>query len=186
MARRNLNAPQRAKNIAAGRPTRIIKKPDGTQLVDRLCSIPNNAKMVDPDGNVVRVPLATGYTIRGNENNWRDNPYGAQIWFEKLKKGFIPYDVCPLKPRAGYPDGLLPPDGPKDKPCEGEFDRQHCCPHIEKVIKARRAKKQKHERQYAKAFASNQDRMVAALEEAVLANRRDNGDPRRGGGNVPR
>ena len=126
--------------------------------------------MVDPAGNVVCVSLATGFTIRGNEKNgWRDNPYGAQVWLAKLQAGFLPYDECPLAPQSSVqmtvPETYLVERN--DKPCKGAFDREHACEHIEMAILARREIQRDHNDKFAKAFASNQDKMLDAFQQAV-------------------
>jgi len=166
MAKRNLSERQRAKNIGATPPERRWTDEDGVVRVEKLNPIPLNRKFVDPDGNVVRVSLANGYTIRGGpEQHWRDNPYGAHIWAEKLKAGFIVYAECPLA--AG-----TVPTKKGEHPCEGEFDEDHCCPHVEAIIKRRRAEKQKKVAQIEASFASNQDRMVKAFETALASSGR--------------
>jgi hypothetical protein len=124
--------------------------------------------MVNPAGDVVRVSLATGFTVRsGPKQLWEGNPYGAHIWRTKLEKGFIPYNACPVRERV---PGFTP--GKDDKPCEGKFDEEHCCEHVDRIIKARKAAKRKQVDEFAKAFATNQDRMVeqfGKVAEAMVA-----------------
>jgi len=131
-----------------GTPTKRIMMPDGTMRVEKLCPIPNNVKMVSPDGNVVCLPLA---------NNWVDrspNSEYAQLQLAiKTKAGFIRYDQCPIA------TGVLPP-GKNDKACTGKFSRDECCPHVEKVIAARRAVKQKANAKFAASMETAQDKLI--------------------------
>lgn len=171
MASRNLSKGNPAKNIGAAPPVKTINAEDGTVREEKLNPIPFARKMVDPDGNVVTVSLATGFTVRG----FKANDYGVQILDEKLKKGFLPYDECPIaKSHIKF-------DSKKDKPCEGHdgrgghwnkhgpgagnWSRDVCCEHVERAIKARRTKKLAREIQLAKQYATNQDRMIQLLEE---------------------
>ena len=171
MASRNLSKGNPAKNIGATPPVRTIPNSDGVAREEKLNPIPFSRKMVDPDGNVITLSLATGFTIR----SFKSNDYGVQIMDEKLKKGFIPYDECPVA------KGHLPVGDGKDKPCAGDdgkgghwnsrgpgvgnWSRDKCCHHVEKVIKARRAVKQAKEAAIAKQFATRQDRMIDLLEQ---------------------
>lgn len=172
MASRNLSKGNPAKNIGANPPTKNTPYADGVVREEKLNPIPFARKMVDLDGNVVTVSLATGFTIRG----FKGNDYGVQVLEEKLAKGFIPYDECPIA------KGHLPvASGSKDKPCPGDdgkgghwnargagpgnWSRDKCCEHVERVIRARRAAKQAKEAELAKQYATKQDRMIALLEK---------------------
>ena len=159
MASRNLNAKQPAKNIGAKAPTRRTDRGDGVMVTEKLCPIPFSRKVVAPDGDVTTVALANGFTIRG----FKGNDYGTQIWPEKLKAGFIPFDECP------YAKGhLRAPDG--ESPCKGsdglgKFSNEKCCPHVDKIIVARREEHRAAQLEYGKNFATQQDRMIALLEK---------------------
>jgi len=171
VATRNLNALQPAKNIGALPPTKTRYDDDGVPRVEKLNPIPMNRKMVDPDGNVVSVSLATGFTIRGGPHNgWKDNPYGSQKWMEKLAAGFVPYDECPYHPQSGVQ--LYAPEmfqaSRSEKACTDKFTREQCCSHIERCITARRTVKQKKNVKFSKAFASHADRQLEVLEKAVM------------------
>ena len=159
MSTRNLNATQPAKNISAKPPSRKVDRGDGVMVTEKLSPIPFSRKMVAPDGDVVAVALANGFTIRG----FKGNDYGVQIWAEKLAAGFIPFDECP------YAKGHLK-RGDGDEPCKGgdglgKFTNDKCCPHVDKVIQARRAEHRAAQMEYDKNFHTQQDRLIAALEK---------------------
>ncbi len=163
MVRRNLNEKQPAKNIAVTPPTRPVGRDEaGIPIVEKVNPIPLHMKMVNPAGMLVQVSLASGFTIRGGrKQHWRDNPYGAQKWQEKIEQGFLPYALCPLK------HDWVPARDKNDKPCGGEFSEQKCCPHIERIIEMRKEKQRRHSEEYARHFQSNEDRMVEAMRDAV-------------------
>ena len=169
MASRNLSKKQPAKNIGANPPVKRINYADGTFREEKLNPIPNNKKMVDPDGNVISVSLATGFTIR------KANEYGTQILREKLEKGFIPYDECPVA------TGRVKFDAKKDSACEGKFSRDHACRHVEQIIKTRRAIKQKKEAELKLQYATQQDKMIELL---LAQNARLNKDDEQTGGSL--
>lgn len=168
MARRNLNARQPAKNIGASPPTRKHMGPDGVPLVEKLNPIPFSRKVVSPDGDVVMLSLANGFTIRG----FKGNDYGVQKWEEKLAAGFLPYDECPVA------TGRIP----GDSPCKGKFSNDECCPHMEKVMEARRAVHRKEQQERDRKSATNQDRMLSLLEKQAHLNIAPEGTKRGGPG----
>lgn len=158
MSVRNLSAKNPLKNISAPAPTRKTMGADGVMVTEKLSPIPFNRKFVAPDGDVVVVGLATGFTIR----SFRGNDYGVQLLEEKLNAGFIPYAECPLTTKRI-------PRAPGDVPCEGEFSDKKCCPHVERVIAARRESYRKANAEYGRNFATNQDRIIALLEKQAEA-----------------
>lgn len=148
------------KNLEANPPVRKVTGADGLVREEKLCSIPFNEKMVDADGNVVTVALATGYTIRGFGPQ---NPYGVQKRPEKLKKGFLPYSECPVA------KGHVKLDG-RSKACEGEDGRGKmkagtCCKHIEEIIARRREQARKREDHVRERFATQSDRIIEVLRQ---------------------
>jgi hypothetical protein len=150
------------KNIGDPSPTKIHTLSDGSVLEEKINPMPCHKKMVDPNGHVSQVSLATGYTIRGLGSH---NPYGVAKLAEKIKKGWLPYDQCPVA--MGY---ITAAKGePALKPCkgrdgDGQFSREECCPHIEEAIKVRRAKYTKKQNQFKRQMASNTERMLEQLE----------------------
>ncbi len=159
MARRNLNARQPAKNIAAGPPTRRTMGADGVMVTEKICPIPFGKKMLALDGSVVFLPLANGYTIRG----FKGNDYGVQKLEEKLSVGFLPYDECPLA------TGRVPVAA-GDTPCrdaEGrpkKFSDAECCPHIKAIAKTRREHYHAEKLPMYRAQESSADRLIATME----------------------
>jgi hypothetical protein len=154
VATRNLSARNPLKDIGRNPPVRKTMGPDGVMVTEKLCPIPFNIKMVAPDGDVVVIGLATGFTIRG----FRGNDYGVQLLEDKKKAGFLPFKECPLLTRSF-------PRAAADVACEGEFTDDKCCPHINKVIAARREEYRKKQNEYGRNFATNQDRIIALLEK---------------------
>jgi hypothetical protein len=153
---RNLSAKQPAKNIAAQPPTKMHTLSSGITRVEKLNPIPLNRKLVDPDGNVVTMSLATGFTIRNANND-----YGASKLREKMAKGFIPYDECPVA--KGY---VTIEKG--DKACtgsdgRGKFSKDACCEHIEKIVNARREVARKREAKSKERFATQTERTIELL-----------------------
>lgn len=143
-----------AKDLLRSSPQRKHVKPDGTIVVEKLCSIPFHWKAVDLDGNVVPVALANGTTDR--RRRFLGNDYGQIISDEKPKKGFLWFHQCP------YATGAVPlpedndklPKGQKIVPCQGidgrgtliEQHKEHLsqgCSHLRAIAMARRAVKKR-------------------------------------------
>lgn len=161
---RNLNAKQPAKNIGAKPPTRRIDRGDGVMVTEKVSPIPFSRKMVAPDGDVVFVSLANGFTIRG----FKGNDYGRQIWEEKLKAGFLPFDECPFTGESFKKHYVKA--GKDDAPCKGQngvggFSNEECCPHLNKIIASRKDEHRRAQLEYGSNFATQQDRMIALLEK---------------------
>lgn len=157
MATRNLSARQPAKNIIPNPPTRKVMGPDGVMITEKLSPIPFNRKMVSPDGDVVVIGLATGFTIR----SFKGNDYGVQLWEEKLKAGFIPFDECPVAKGHVQMSGEA---GCKGSDGRGQFSNQECCPHLNVIITNRREAHRKTQKEYGQNFLTNQDKLIAHLE----------------------
>src|SRR5690606_30323705 len=151
MARRNLSSKQPAKNIAAQPPTKKTMNADGVMVTEKLCPIPFNRKMLAPDGDCVRVPLANGFTIRG----LKGNDYGVQKLEEKLDAGFLPWNECPLRSTHESVRGL------KGEPCDPKkISDDEPCKHLLAIAEKRKAAYRKERQDFAQGFATNQDRMV--------------------------
>ena len=159
MARRSLSGKQPAKNIGASPPTRKHVNPEtGLVVTEKICPIPHSLKAVDPDGNIITIPLANGY-VKDRTSN-----YGSQITEDKIAAGFLPYAVCPFSPR-----GELAGSGKKG--CEGKFTNEQCCKHITEIALKRRAVKQDKQAKFSQRFETGTDKMVRQLEKqnAMLA-----------------
>lgn len=163
MARQNLNARQPAKNISAGPPSRKIMGPNGVMITEKLSPLWGK-KMVAPDGDIVTVTLASGYTTRSLKNN----DHGIQKLEEKLKAGFLMFAECPVATKR------IAKQGPDDKACDGEFSDNKCCPHLDKVIADRRAAHRQAQAEYGRSFETQTDRLLAHVQrqaEASVAER---------------
>lgn len=152
----NLSRKQPAKNIAGKPPTKTVIMPDGTVRTEKLCPIPLSVKMVDPDGNVVMVPLANGYTIRSLDG------YGHMILSQKIKAGFLRYDECPVA------RGTIPAAGKDDHACpgsdgRGKFSKDKCCSHVDAIIQRRRVIKKKKCDEFNSRFVSKDQALIDFL-----------------------
>ncbi len=138
----------------AGRPrTRKVMDADGVVIEEKACPL-LHMKMVDPAGNVVKVPVANG----GSMNSLNENPYAAIVTQEKVKAGFLNYFVCPK--------GLCETKGPAVIRPEA-FNDVECCDHMESVIKARRNKHNELQAQTEKVFNARDERWVKMAVEAA-------------------
>lgn len=143
--------------IMGNPPTRKITRSDGVVITEKACPIPFNRKMVSPAGDVIRVALANGFTIR----SFKGNDYGVQVLEAKLKAGFIPFNECPIA--KGYiPVGSETACRGSDG--RGQFTDEECCPHVTSIIKARRDEHRQKQLEYGRNFATNQDRLIALME----------------------
>lgn len=136
-------------------PKRKVTGPNGEVVTEKLCPIKPNRKMVDPAGNVVTLALANGYLPKGSNVNYA--PLKTQ---EKLADGFLPYDECPVA------SGAVPPVK-GEKPCPSEEARKRTthCPHLLRVIEARREAKRKKDEKYAERFKTQNDRILEYLQK---------------------
>ena len=149
--------PPPAKDISLTPPEREVTMPDGRVRTEKLNPMRCKAKMVDRDGNVVWVSLATGWSI---EKIGPANPYGMVMWQDKLKAGWIPYNKCPVA--EGYIKGEK-----GDKPCEDKFSNDQCCPHVEAIIKARREDHRRKADRFNRKSETQMDRLIKSLSDAV-------------------
>lgn len=161
---KNLSATNPIKNLAAKPPIRERYDADGVLIVEKVNPMQVNRKMVHPDGDVVEVSLATGWTVKKTAPGYglsafRNNPYGAQILVEKLEDGFLPFDECPVgKGYKGFPGGK------DDKPCDGAFSDEKCCPHIDRVMQKRREAHRKLQEGYRQASQTTDKQLVEAIK----------------------
>jgi len=139
-------------------PTRKRMGPDGTVTVEKLNPMRDKRKVVDPAGFVHEVSLATAYGVHPAENQ-----YKAQEWARLIGEGYLPYNECPVA------TGRIPA-AKGDKACEGKFDDEHCCPHLQRVIDARKKQHTEHEQEFASSMSTNQDKMIAAFEGLLKSN----------------
>jgi hypothetical protein len=152
------DAVQQPKVLTGKAPTRKIKQPDGTVLIEKLNPMRLKRKAVDQSGFISEISLANGW----QQTNPRSD-YALSTWDEKLKRGWLPYNECPIA------NGMLPA-AKGDKACTGKFTDDECCPHMDKVIKARQAAHAKKQEEFASSMSTNQDRMIKVLEkQAELA-----------------
>jgi hypothetical protein len=161
-------------------PTRRIARPDGTVKMMKVSPIPFREKMVDLDGNTIDVSLATGYGIRGFQNNM----YGIQKRAEKIARGFLPYSECPVN--SGYPGA----DAVKGKRCDGKdgrgkMERDTCCEHIEQIAAARRKAAQKREARLRERFATLPERQIEIMMRQYTKDSADEVPATRGKSRMP-
>ena len=165
-------------NVGGVGPYRVPTSPtyesvdaDGVVVVEKLCPIPYKRKMVDPSGFVVEQPLANGRAMEKTDNG---NPYAVRMKNEKRPPKWLPYHECPV--RKGY----LKPTTPGDAGCDGDDgmggwtpkNGKECCPHLTRVIQARKAKQDKITAEHNAKFANMRDKALAnALIQAVEASK---------------
>lgn len=139
-------------------PTRKIMQSDGTVTVEKLNPMRAKLKFVDVHGVVAEASLATGYAITSTNTD-----YAQMVKARILKDGGLPYAECPLA------TGRVPA-AKGDKPCAGTFTDKQCCPHMEQIIAARKAKHAEHEAEFAAGMMTNADKQVAAFERMLKMN----------------
>jgi hypothetical protein len=148
---------QRPKSLTGKAPTRRITKSDGTVVVEKLNPMRLKRKAVDPAGWIVEVSLANGW-----QHITPRSEYAVTTWEGKTKKGWLPYNECPLA------NGMVP-TAKGEKACTGKFTDEACCPHMEKIIRAREAVHRKKQDEFAAQMDTRQDRMVKLLEAQATA-----------------
>lgn len=162
---KSLSANSQIKNIAAAPPTRKHMDEDGVIVTEKLNPMRVNRKMVHPDGDVVVISLATGWEIQRKAPGYgmsafRGNPYGAQLIVEKMEAGFLPFDECPLETKA-----IKPKQG--EKPCTEKFSDEKCCPHLERVMQARRAAHRKQQEANRRSSMKSDERLLEFFKQGM-------------------
>lgn len=155
---RNLGGKSSIKNIAAAPPTRRVVDEDGIVTEGGVNPMQAKRKMVHPDGCIADISLATGWTTKLSSPGYglasfNNNPYGALILTEKIAKGFLPFDECPIA--KGYVPAKEGETGCTTAPPAGE-----CCQHLLRIIKARRAVESKKQEGFRKQMMSSNDKIV--------------------------
>jgi len=82
--------PQPIHDVTKAAPTKQTLNSSGVVVIEKLPQNRNRRLFLKPCGSVVWVVLSTNPAIR------KTNQYGAQIQAEKIKKGFLPWDECPI------------------------------------------------------------------------------------------
>ncbi len=165
---RSLSAKNPIKDISAAPPTRTHMDADGLIITEKLNPMRVKRKMVHPDGDVVEVGLATGWTIRPTGKGYgldafKNNPYGAQLLVEKMEDGFLPFAECPVA--KGYV-----PRREGDKACEGTFSDEKCCPHIDRIMQKRREVHRGQQEAIRQAHMSTDKQLLEITKQTLLAN----------------
>lgn len=157
MAKRTLGGSQPIKNITREPPERRWTTSDGEEMREKLNPLraEMKRKMLDLTGGSYWLSLANGYAIKKNENL-----YGPQIFEEKLAKGHLPMNECPVV--KGH---VEPVEG--DRGCGGVFTDDKPCRHIVTIAAKRKEAYAKRQADYAKHFRKNEEREVSALVEAL-------------------
>jgi len=143
----------RPKPLTDGEPKhKWVMGPDGVRV--KVKQNPNRLtrRMVGPSGKTYELSLSNGWEI--NSLDSENNKYGRPKLAEKLKQGHLPYDECPVA------SGRVPAADKNDRPCVGKFDKDHCCPHIEKIMTARKAAHEAREREFAASMETQNDRIL--------------------------
>ena len=166
----NIGQRQPIASITQAPPT--VKTKVGMRVVvEKIPATPYNRKFVRPDGNVVRLVLATGRTIRGPENN----PYGNMKRRQKIDAGWLPFSHCPITMGYVKVAGELPCQGP-DVNRPGDFSvpdpqrpwvlrEEECCKHVQQAIDERRADHREKQNEMQEKFRNSTDRLVELLRK---------------------
>ncbi len=108
--------------------------------------------VLDKAGNIRELPLNNG-TAHTNP----DNPYGLHIRREKISKGMLPLNECPLS-RREYKIHM-PAELQQGTPCvSGGFSRTNPCPHMQALMEHRRAEHAKKEAIRAERYRSQESK----------------------------
>lgn len=155
-----------AKPIHRLPPKRKRMGPDGVVIEEKLNPMPrhNKIKMVAPSGQVFELSVANGWAIKQP----KAQRYYHQILAEKTAAGFLVYAECPVA------TGRIPPgkgdDGKPDLGCRDDrglplrATDDQCCPHMERVIAARKRAQEQRSAQFEQAFKSQESRKLEAFE----------------------
>jgi len=113
------------------------KLDDGTEVVERV-PWQRFLKAVNLAGAVVRIPL---FTHRANSEE--QDPYKHYQEHTKVRKGFIPYGVCPMTLPWEIQGEFLPAEMRNKQPCHkslkgGRISADECCACIEDLITHRK------------------------------------------------
>ena len=85
-----LARPQPIHDAKKAAPTKRSLNPSGVVITEKLPQNKNRRLFLKPCGSIVWVVLSTNPAIRSV------NQYGTQIQVEKISKGFLPLDECPI------------------------------------------------------------------------------------------
>ncbi len=157
MATRTLGGSQPIKNLTKDPPIRRWTTSDGEEVCEKLNPLhsSNKRKMLDKTGGSYWLSLATGYAVKQTENF-----YGPQIFQEKIKKGHLPMNECPVV--RGY---VEPVEG--DVGCGGVFTDVAPCKHILAIAAKRKAAYAEKQANFIKHFQKNEEKNVSELVEAL-------------------
>jgi hypothetical protein len=150
-------------------PTRIAGVDEAGMPIEETVPAAYHRKFVANDGGINSVPLRTAAVFSQEPEAER---YEHMVVRDIVAAGFIPLTVCPYsyeyKHIKGGPLVKVPPGESDCGGRPGATDETNCCPHLQAVIKLRRAASlAKYERQQAQV-ASMKVADVERIQEATV------------------
>ncbi len=157
-------------------PSREIVQSDGTIKKEKLSPIAYHFWAIDPDGNRVSVPCASGRDFPVGVD--QGNQVAVVMKLRKRPPKFLPVTECPV--RKGY----VPAAKDGDEGCAGDDgqgnygktingfrtgDGVTCCPHLKAIAAARKAAKGKKNKQVNDRFDLHQDKVIKELRATTEA-----------------
>ena len=155
-----LTKPQPIHDCTKAAPTKQTINASGVVVIEKLPQNRNRRLFLKPCGATVWVILSTNPAIR------RSTEYGAQIQADKIKKGFLPWDECPIL--KGH---LRAPAFKPTAACEGVDGRgklESPCPCLVGIKKKRVEAHLKLEREYAKKMQSSDSVMRDFVQHKMV------------------
>tara|TARA_Y100000817_G_C16564268_1_gene414575 strand:+ start:105 stop:620 length:516 start_codon:yes stop_codon:yes gene_type:complete len=139
----NFSAKNPVWDVQKAAPTKRSMNDDGVVIEQKIPQNPNHRIMLNPSGATVFLVLSNGPAIRGS------NQYGVQLLREKISKGWLPWNECPVA--RGYIKG----DG---KACPGKDGRGNLdgpCVHLLRAQEKRAEAHKEREREFDERMQTN-------------------------------
>ena len=139
----NFSAKNPVWDVQKAAPTKRLMDDDGVVVEQKIPQNPNHRIMLNPSGATVFLVLSNGPAIRGS------NQYGVQLLQEKINKGWLPWNECPIA--RGYVKG----DG---KACAGKDGRGNLdepCTHLLRIQDKRTESHEKREKEFDERMQTN-------------------------------
>jgi hypothetical protein len=152
-------------------PTVITGVDEAGMPIEETVPTAYHRKFVANDGGINSVPLRTAAVFSREPEAER---YEHMVVRDIVSAGFIPLTACPYtfeyKHIKGGPLAKIPPGESDCGGRPGATDETNCCPHLQTVIKARRAmslaKHQKQEAQVSSMKTADVERMQEGMVKA--------------------
>lgn len=162
----NLTKSQPIHDATKAAPTRKIMNDDGIMITEKLPQNPNRRLMLTPAGNLSYLILSNSPVQRGRTQ------YGVEKMNEKIKRGLLPVNECPIA------RGYIKSSG--EKPCAGDdgrgnFKNGKTCKHIKQIMRNRISAHNKTEEERARRMQNSsevmKEYMQMKIKEEALASK---------------